>query len=487
MNLQRIQIQREGHRRFIEKYLEKIEQSKENDSLTDFHAILNTIEAKVTILETLNEKILSQTEIEGLEEEIFQTDTYSAELDIQLCRLQAFRDQQEKRAAPHTTDLPRDDQRNSSNQQRNNNGLNPEASSFFPDRTVTSGSVAANSNSPAPGDVVLKIGNVNATNISHNEAQEVVCGATNILQLTIKKGPGKSASMSPTPIGSGQFSTPLEKRDKYSTLPDYRIGTGYQALNNVSSGYNNGQESSAYDMRQLEQTPPMSGQQSQHNKYPYMSKSGIQLQLNPPTQIDIRIDNSYNQRGDYNDGGSYSQPMSHVQYTNGNRTESPYQRQTSVGSNRQFPYSGHPQSYFKKPTPFSPGCADNFTDNSPEHPGAQRQTSSGSQPVGNVYDATISPGFQSCSYMSDEPPPTPPPPDLSTDSFLQAFRRFASRKSLPTVMVLDNATTYIAASNHLKKLFNYQVVQEELSRNGTERRFIPKTYKVQTLTIRDSQ
>ncbi|KAH3873840.1 hypothetical protein DPMN_037080 [Dreissena polymorpha] len=247
--------------------------------------------------------------------------------------------------------------------------------------------------------------------------------------------------MSPTPIGSGQFSTPLEKRDKYSTLPDYRIGTGYQALNNVSSGYNNGQESSAYDMRQLEQTPPMSGQQSQQNKFPYKSTSGIQLQLNPPTQIDIRNDNSYNQREDYNDGGSYSQPMSHVQYTNGNRTESPY----------------------------------------------QRQTSSGSQPVGNVYDATISPGFQSCSYMSDEPPPTPPPPDLSTDSFLQAFRRFASRKSLPTVMVLDNATTYIAASNHLKKLFNYQVVQEELCRNGTERRFIPKTYNVQTLTIRDSQ
>jgi len=38
-----------------------------------------------------------------------------------------------------------------------------------------------------PGDVVLKIGNVNATNITHNEAQEVIMGATNLLQLTIKK------------------------------------------------------------------------------------------------------------------------------------------------------------------------------------------------------------------------------------------------------------------------------------------------------------
>ncbi|KAH3702637.1 hypothetical protein DPMN_077662 [Dreissena polymorpha] len=296
MNLQKIQIQREGHRRFIEKYLEKIEQSKKNDSLTDFHAILNAIEAKITILETLNEKIFSQTEIEGLEEEIFQTDTYSAELDILLCCVAyELSEINRRREQPR----PRDDQRNSSNQQRNSNGLNPDASSFFPDRTVTPGSVTANSNSLAPGDVVLKIGNVNATNISHNEAQEVVCGATNILQLTIKKGPGISASMSPTPIGSG-----LEQHDKYSTLLDYRIGTGYQSLNNVSSGYNNGQESSAYDMRQLEQTPRMSVystmpvrgsankqnadgfrpvQQSQQNKYPYKSTSGIRLHLNPPT------------------------------------------------------------------------------------------------------------------------------------------------------------------------------------------------------------
>ncbi|KAH3752074.1 hypothetical protein DPMN_186684 [Dreissena polymorpha] len=295
------------------------------------------------------------------------------------------------------------DLRNSSNQQRNSNGLNPDASSFFPDRTVTPGSVAANSNSLAPGDVVLKIGNVNATNIRHNEAQEVVCGSTNILQLTIKKGPGKSASMSPTPIGSGQFSTPLEQRDKYSTLPDYRIETGYQALNNVSSGYNNGQEIGTNSANLT---------------------SGIQLQLNPPTQIDIRNDNSYNQRGDYNDGGiSVSKANMVVQITS--------------------PTTAHSINVLK---------------------GRRRPEDS----------QLVIPGFQSCSYMSDEPPPTPPPPDLSTDSFLQAFRRFASRKSLPTVMVLHNATTYIAASNHLKRLFNYQVVQEELSRNGTESRFIPK-------------
>ena len=63
--------------------------------------------------------------------------------------------------------------------------------------------------------------------------------------------------------------------------------------------------------------------------------------------------------------------------------------------------------------------------------------------------------------------------DLSANSFLQAFRRFTSRKSLPKVMISDNATTYTAAANHLRKLFNSPAVLEALSRRGTEWRFIP--------------
>ena len=55
---------------------------------------------------------------------------------------------------------------------------------FFPFQ-VTPGSVAADN--LTPGDVILKIGNVNATNITHMDAQEVIKGACNILQLTIKK------------------------------------------------------------------------------------------------------------------------------------------------------------------------------------------------------------------------------------------------------------------------------------------------------------
>ncbi|KAH3736173.1 hypothetical protein DPMN_042736 [Dreissena polymorpha] len=43
---------------------------------------------------------------------------------------------------------------------------------------------------------------------------------------------------------------------------------------------------------------------------------------------------------------------------------------------------------------------------------------------------------------------------MSEEFFLNAFRRFSSRKSLPTTMISDNATTYMAAASHLKKLFS---------------------------------
>ena len=61
MNLQKLQTQKVGHLRFIVKYLEKIEEAKEEDSMVEFDAIFAAIEGKVHILETLNDKILSQT------------------------------------------------------------------------------------------------------------------------------------------------------------------------------------------------------------------------------------------------------------------------------------------------------------------------------------------------------------------------------------------------------------------------------------------
>lgn len=65
-------------------------------------------------------------------------------------------------------------------------------------------------------------------------------------------------------------------------------------------------------------------------------------------------------------------------------------------------------------------------------------------------------------------------PNLSVESFLQAFRRSSSRKSVPSIMISDNATTYIAASNHIRRLFESISVKEALSQKGTEWKFIPK-------------
>ena len=63
--------------------------------------------------------------------------------------------------------------------------------------------------------------------------------------------------------------------------------------------------------------------------------------------------------------------------------------------------------------------------------------------------------------------------DLSEDTFLQAFRRFSSRKSLPRVVVSDNASTFMSAADDLKALFESNVVQESLGNQGIVWKFIP--------------
>ena len=64
--------------------------------------------------------------------------------------------------------------------------------------------------------------------------------------------------------------------------------------------------------------------------------------------------------------------------------------------------------------------------------------------------------------------------DLSEDTFLQAFRRFSSRKSLPRIVLSDNASTFISAADDLKVLFESTGVQESLGNQGVEWRFIPR-------------
>lgn len=64
-------------------------------------------------------------------------------------------------------------------------------------------------------------------------------------------------------------------------------------------------------------------------------------------------------------------------------------------------------------------------------------------------------------------------PDLTENSFLQAFRRFASRKSLPSRMVSDNASTFTAGANELEQ-FQSPSVKEAFTRRGVDWLFIPK-------------
>lgn len=64
--------------------------------------------------------------------------------------------------------------------------------------------------------------------------------------------------------------------------------------------------------------------------------------------------------------------------------------------------------------------------------------------------------------------------DLSVENFMQAFRRFVSRKSLPQLMISDNASTYQSAAKELEKLFNSTILNEQLSRQRTMWQFIPK-------------
>lgn len=64
--------------------------------------------------------------------------------------------------------------------------------------------------------------------------------------------------------------------------------------------------------------------------------------------------------------------------------------------------------------------------------------------------------------------------DLSEKSFLQTFRRFLSRRSLPHHMISDNATTFLASSETLSDLFQSASLKAQFSQQGVEWKFIPK-------------
>ena len=54
--------------------------------------------------------------------------------------------------------------------------------------------------------------------------------------------------------------------------------------------------------------------------------------------------------------------------------------------------------------------------------------------------------------------------DLTVETFLLAFRRFSSRKSLPHTMISDNASTFLAAAKDLQRLFESETLRGALER-----------------------
>ena len=64
--------------------------------------------------------------------------------------------------------------------------------------------------------------------------------------------------------------------------------------------------------------------------------------------------------------------------------------------------------------------------------------------------------------------------DMTVESFMLAFWKFASRRSLPSRMISDNASTYLAAADELQRLFDSPSLKQALEYHGVTWQFIPK-------------
>ncbi|XP_055527689.1 uncharacterized protein LOC129720261 [Wyeomyia smithii] len=68
-------------------------------------------------------------------------------------------------------------------------------------------------------------------------------------------------------------------------------------------------------------------------------------------------------------------------------------------------------------------------------------------------------------------------PDLSTVKFMQAFRRFVSRRGLPSEVFSDNGKNFVGAANDLRNLLRNEefkdTVQQEGAKVGIRRHFNP--------------
>ncbi|XP_065918802.1 uncharacterized protein [Dysidea avara] len=64
--------------------------------------------------------------------------------------------------------------------------------------------------------------------------------------------------------------------------------------------------------------------------------------------------------------------------------------------------------------------------------------------------------------------------DLTVECFLQAFCRFAGRRSLPRLLLSDNGSTFLAVAEEVKTLLSSTELTEALAHKSVEWKFIPK-------------
>lgn len=65
-------------------------------------------------------------------------------------------------------------------------------------------------------------------------------------------------------------------------------------------------------------------------------------------------------------------------------------------------------------------------------------------------------------------------PNFTVHSFIQAYRRFVSRKSKHKTLIPNNASTYSAGSGELKRVCELSTLKDTLSIREIDRKFIPK-------------
>lgn len=64
--------------------------------------------------------------------------------------------------------------------------------------------------------------------------------------------------------------------------------------------------------------------------------------------------------------------------------------------------------------------------------------------------------------------------DLTVPTIMLAFRRFSNQKSLPSIMISDNVSTFLVVAEDLQRLFKSEILQRELEHHNVTWHFIPK-------------